>query len=65
MVNPAEVQVTVYWQDTGESEIWGPDRSFYRLQIIGVRGDDWYIVWDCETGRSGRIRVADVWEGNG
>ncbi len=64
-VNPARVQVTVYWQDAGEAEIWGPDRDFYHLLIIGVRGDDWYIVWDWSTGRTGRIRVIDNWEGNG
>ena len=64
-INPASVQVTVYWQDTGEAEVWGPDRDFYRLLIIGVQGSDWYIVWDWQTGRTGRIRVADTWAGNG
>ena len=64
-VNPAKVQVTVYWQDTGEAEVWDPDRDFYRLLIIGVQGDAWYIVWDWATGRTDRVRVADTWEGNG
>ncbi len=64
-LNPAGAQVTVQWQDTGESEVWGPDRDFYHLLVIGVQGDAWYIVWDWTSGRTGRVRVTDLWEGNG
>ena len=36
-----------------------------RLFIIGVVEDEWYLVWDPTTGRCGRIRQSDMWDGNG
>ena len=53
------------WQDTGKDEIWGPDRNLGDLLVIGVQGDAWYIVMDWAAGRVGRVRAADIWEGNG
>ena len=53
------------WQDPGKDEIWGPDRNVGDLLVIGVQGDAWYIVMDWATGRVGRVRAADIWEGNG
>ena len=62
---PARAQVTVFWQDTGEAEAFGPGQRFSDLLVIGVQGQDWYIVWDWKTGRTGRVRISDTWEGNG
>lgn len=36
-----------------------------RLLIIGVIDDTWYLMWDPETDRCGRIRQDALWDGNG
>lgn len=33
--------------------------------VVGVLGNDWYHVWDPESGRSGFVRQGELWLGNG
>lgn len=33
--------------------------------VVGVLGNDWYHVWDPESGRSGFVRQGELWPGNG
>ncbi|MBO2515780.1 MAG: hypothetical protein CW338_00695 [Clostridiales bacterium] len=60
-VHPA---TEILWDgETVPVKITGYDVS--RLLIIGVAGDEWYLVWDPYTGHFGRIRQTELWDGNG
>ena len=41
------------------------DYEVQGLLIVGVIGDEWYLVWNPDTDRYGRIRQTELWEGNG
>ena len=54
----------IRWDNESIPDIW-TGSELQRLFVIGVIEDEWYLVWDPVTGRSGRIRQNDLWDGNG
>ena len=60
-VNPT---TEILWDDASipESVI---AEEIQGLLIVGVIGDEWYLVWNPDTDRYGRIRQTELWEGNG
>lgn len=54
----------IHWDNEDIPDLWTGD-EVQGLFIIGVVGDEWYLVWDPVTGRCGRILQTDLWEGNG
>lgn len=55
----------VRWDGSQGEEYIFPDEDTLHLLIVGQADNTWYIVWDAELNRFGRIRQADLWEGNG
>ena len=54
----------ILWDDSGEPEMI-PGYEVSQLVITGVIGDEWYLVWNPDTGRTGQIRQTELWDGNG
>ena len=54
----------ILWDDSSEPEMI-PGYEVSQLVITGVIGDEWYLVWNPDTGRTGQIRQTELWDGNG
>ena len=60
--------VNVYWQldQYARSEaVPTQARDTPSFVFVGLADGDWWLVWDMEANRFGRIRAEDLWEGNG
>lgn len=60
-VNPT---TEILWDDTAVPENI-TDYEVQGLLIVGVIGDKWYLVWNPDTDRYGRIWQTELWDGNG
>lgn len=54
----------ILWDDTNTTEKLTP-YEVNQLLIIGVMEDEWYLVWEPNADRYGRILQSSLWDGNG
>lgn len=54
----------ILWEDS-EKPVKIPGNEVAGLLITGVIGNEWYLVWEPDTNRHGRIRQSELWDGNG
>ena len=64
----AGVLADVYWQQdqtTRSGPESMPSDASPRFMFVGLADGDWWLVWDYEANRFGRIHADQLWEGNG
>ncbi|MDO5022970.1 MAG: SH3 domain-containing protein, partial [Eubacteriales bacterium] len=60
-INPV---TEVYWQGEKNKTLLS-EYEVDLIKIIGVIGNEWYIVWDMDSGLIGKIRQEQLQDGNG